>query len=155
MSLSLRIHTEPVVQHFSFLSTAWQIDHKILLYGWVVLQGGGFQRCHRVSSEVSSRCPSGCPPRCPPRCLPGVRQGVLQGVRQGVRQGVLQGVLQVSAREDTLPILFIYRKLYSLRKECAKIACIQKTNFRDLPSSSGSSHQIGLLIGSPVSTAVE
>jgi hypothetical protein len=33
---------------------------------------------------------------------------------QCVLQVVLQGVLQVSSRMDTLSILFIYRKLYSL-----------------------------------------
>jgi hypothetical protein len=81
----------------------------------------------------------GCPQRCPPgmyskvssgRVLwdvpPGVSSGgVLHGVlwgnppgpgvsSLGVFQRVLHGVLQVSSREDTLPILFIYQNLYSL-----------------------------------------
>jgi hypothetical protein len=68
--------------------------------------------------------PWGCPPRCPPRVSSRVTsRGVLQGVLQGFLQGcpprvsseVSSGVSsKVSSREDTLPILFIYRKLYSL-----------------------------------------
>jgi hypothetical protein len=56
---------------------------------WGVLQG-----VHQVSSKGSSRRP----PRCPSR---------------GSSRGVLK-VSKVSSREDTLPILFIYQKLYSL-----------------------------------------
>jgi hypothetical protein len=44
-------------------------------------------------------------------CPPGVSSGLSSG---GALQDVLQGVIQVSSREDTLSILFIYRKLSSL-----------------------------------------
>jgi hypothetical protein len=46
--------------------------------------------------------------------LRGVLQNVLWGVLQDVLWGAFHGVLQVSSREDTFLILFIYRKLYSL-----------------------------------------
>jgi hypothetical protein len=54
----------------------------------------------KVSSTMSFKVPS---------CK------VSSKVSSGVSfKGVLKGVLQVSSREDTLPILFIYQKLYSL-----------------------------------------
>jgi transposase len=96
----------------------------------------------RVFSNVSSgdvlrACPPGvCSGGVHRGVLLGVVQGVLQSVLQRVLQGVLHGILQVvnrgcpprdpprcplrrspevSSRVDTLHILFIYRKLYSLK----------------------------------------
>jgi hypothetical protein len=55
----------------------------------------------KVSYKVSSKVSSG-----------SVLQGILWGVLQGCPPPGVSS--KVSSREDTLPILFIYRKLYSL-----------------------------------------
>jgi hypothetical protein len=52
------------------------------------------------------------------------------GVLQGVLHGVFKSVLQVSTREETLSILFIYRKLYSLKRTGKVLDDLSKIFFK-------------------------
>jgi hypothetical protein len=86
--------------------------------------GGHFWRTPWKTRVSSKRVLQGRPPRCHPGVLqkfpPGVSSNVSSNVSSKVSsRGVLQGcpprcASGVSSKEDTHPILFIYRKLDSL-----------------------------------------